>query len=300
METTKLRDVLPIAVPSKRDRPAISLFIALTAAFSAPFYVLHAYSTTPGAGAYIRWLMWCPGIAALATLWMTEGRVTSIGWRWPSARTVIWSCGIPIIYIVATYTLGTLAGGGDFPNARFVTTTRASFAWRGLPTWAVIAAYLAVNGPASIVMNTATTLGEEVGWRGFLAPALSKRYGFAATSLISGSIWGLWHFPLIFVNQPFDWSNVYGAGCLLGGLTGVSFAMTWLRLRSGSVWSAALFHSAHNACNAMATSLMVSNANTPRLMDETGIVIVIVGGCGAVAFCVINARYPYNAATVIP
>jgi uncharacterized protein len=252
-------------------------FIGLTAVLSTPFYILHAYSHTPGAGAYIRLLMWCPAAAALLTLRSTDANVASIGWRWPSARVVAWSCLIPLLYIAVTYGIGSLLGGGTFFNAQFLGATRSSFAWQRLPAWCLVPAYLVVGGLARLISEIATALGEEIGWRGFLVPELAKRHGFAATALISGSIWGLWHFPLIFINQPVDRSTFIGAGCFLVALTGISFPMTWLRLRSDSVWSAALFHASHNTFNTMALALLTATARTPALMDETGIVMAIVG-----------------------
>jgi membrane protease YdiL (CAAX protease family) len=48
-----------------------------------------------------------------------------------------------------------------------------------------------------VIQNCATTLGEEIGWRGFLVPELAKRFSFTATAVLSGAIWALWHVPII-------------------------------------------------------------------------------------------------------
>ncbi len=50
---------------------------------------------------------------------------------------------------------------------------------------------LHVYGNDQCHRGLSTVLGEEIGWRGFLVPELAKRYGFAATAMISG-IWALW------------------------------------------------------------------------------------------------------------
>ncbi len=39
-------------------------------------------------------------------------------------------------------------------------------------------------------------VGEEVGWRGWLLPALQQRLSPLLSSLVLGIVWGLWHFPL--------------------------------------------------------------------------------------------------------
>ncbi len=264
-------------------------FIGLIALLSTPLYILHAYSHTPGAGAYIRLLMWCPAAAALLTLRSTGGDLASIGWRWPSAQWVALSCLIPVLYLTATYAVGWMMGGGTFFNEAFVRTTRTSFAWQRLPVWSVAPLFVIVAGSSRLVADAAP-LGEEIGWRGFLVPALVERHGFVVTSLVSGLLWGLWHFPLMFINQPMDSSALIGAACFLATLTGLSFPMTWLRLRSGSVWSAALFHVSHNTFNSIALALLTPTARTPILMDETGVVMAAVGCLMAAIFWAVARR----------
>lgn len=39
-------------------------------------------------------------------------------------------------------------------------------------------------------------VGEEVGWRGWLLPALQQRLSPLLSSVVLGIVWGLWHFPL--------------------------------------------------------------------------------------------------------
>ena len=53
------------------------------------------------------------------------------------------------------------------------------------------------------------SLGEEIGWRGFLVPELSKWVGFRKASLLSGAIWarGIYQefFQVIMVLQVHPW-----------------------------------------------------------------------------------------------
>ena len=278
--------------PASRDD--IGIFLALTFLFSSPLYYLHALSTSPAAGTYIRLLMWSPGLAALLTLRLGLGVGPSIGWRWPRPSQVAVSCCIPIAYLLVTYVIGIGAGGGSFPNAQYVQSTRKSFAWTTSPEWVVMLGFLVLTGITRIITESATALGEEIGWRGFLVPALARRFTFGWTALISGVIWSGWHLPLIFVHQPnaFGRENLIGAGCLVLSLTGASFPLAWLRLRSGSVWSATLFHSAHNVFNGFALALVLSNAQSPLLLDETGLIMAGVGICLAILFLWLEHRSP--------
>ncbi|WP_336251118.1 CPBP family intramembrane glutamic endopeptidase, partial [Stomatohabitans albus] len=49
------------------------------------------------------------------------------------------------------------------------------------------------------IINALPALGEELGWRGVLYPALAERIRPRYAHLVMGTIWGLWHkTPLIY------------------------------------------------------------------------------------------------------
>jgi membrane protease YdiL (CAAX protease family) len=96
-------------------------------------------------------------------------------------------------------------GFGGFYNKPFVDLVAKDFGFRPLPQWATIAFYFFFTATIAVIKDFATVLGEEIGWRGFLVPELAKRHSFVATSLISGIIWALWHYPILLfelVSQP--------------------------------------------------------------------------------------------------
>lgn len=45
-------------------------------------------------------------------------------------------------------------------------------------------------------------LGEELGWRGLLQPALEMRFGWLLATLLVAAIWAIWHAPLWAIASP--------------------------------------------------------------------------------------------------
>lgn len=105
-----------------------------------------------------------------------------------------------------------------------------------------------VYGP---VINLFFAIGEEIGWRGFLYPALRQRMSTLPACLLVGAIWGLWHTPINLMGHNygtsypgFPWLGILGM-CLFTTSAGTFLA--WLSERSGSLWPAALAHGTINA-----------------------------------------------------
>ena len=128
-------------------------------------------------------------------------------------------------------------------------------------SWAVFLAFALLIMMIYVPIYAVISFGEEFGWRAYLLPKLvehfagasaddpahtSRRYAAAArkAALLVGVIWGVWHLPGQFLFDP-------GMTILQGLLYVVSTCwlsvlLSWVTLRSGSVWPAAIGHSAHN------------------------------------------------------
>jgi membrane protease YdiL (CAAX protease family) len=67
------------------------------------------------------------------------------------------------------------------------------------------------------------------------------------TALISGATWAGWHFPLI-IGADYNGGTPpwYSVLCFAVMVIAMGFPFAWLRLRSGSVWPAAILHASHN------------------------------------------------------
>ncbi|AKI99634.1 CAAX prenyl protease-like protein [Archangium gephyra] len=101
----------------------------------------------------------------------------------------------------------------------------------------------ALLGP---LVNAPIIFGEEWGWRGYLLPRLLPLGQWRAL-VLSGVIWGLWHAPLILLGYNYPQHPVLGillftVVCVLLGIL-----LGWMRLATGSIWSAVLAHGSLNA-----------------------------------------------------
>jgi membrane protease YdiL (CAAX protease family) len=89
-------------------------------------------------------------------------------------------------------------------------------------------------------------LVEEIGWRGYLQPRFISRYGLYRGILLVGVVWAVFHFPF----DPSSRTSVaqlfiHPAWRLLSCVA-FGFALSWLTIRSSSIWPAALAHGFSN------------------------------------------------------
>ena len=99
------------------------------------------------------------------------------------------------------------------------------------------------------IINSIATFGEEFGWRAYLLPKLMPLGGRKAMLWI-GLIWGVWHWPVIFMGYEygFNYPGHPWAGPLLflWVTFGLGIFLGWLALRGRSIWPAVIGHAAIN------------------------------------------------------
>ena len=62
--------------------------------------------------------------------------------------------------------------------------------------------------PVLLVLFLAATF-EELGWRGYAFDSLQSRYNYLTASIIFSLLWSLWHFPLIFVKDSYQYEIIH-------------------------------------------------------------------------------------------
>jgi membrane protease YdiL (CAAX protease family) len=115
----------------------------------------------------------------------------------------------------------------------------------------------------SIVAMFLGSIGEEIGWRGYLLPMLSKKASPFISSLITGLLWGFWHlnyaaditFWLLFIVTTIE----------------LSIILTFLINKThGNLWTAIILHTLYNLSNRL---FVWERINAPLLLVE----IVVLG-----------------------
>ena len=109
---------------------------------------------------------------------------------------------------------------------------------------------------AGYTINAFFALGEELGWRGYLLQALKGKQ-FLSVSLITGFVWGLWHFPLILIGHNYPQHPTLGVGMMIIWCILLSPVMTYIAIKAKSVITAAIYHGTLNAVAGIATLYIV-------------------------------------------
>ncbi len=252
-ETTTPPTTNPVHQPIASDRPSLSrqilTFLVLVFLFSSVPYtlIIHTGHLATGSGTMVFLLMWCPALAAFTACRIFDIDVAKLGWRWRPTRYEVWAYFVPLLYSIPVY-LGTwIFLPGAFAFSTFAAEMSTAFGFPHSPR--LTAWLLAIPAYASVgVIGSMTrALGEEIGWRGFLLPRLVGRVGFTAGCLLSGCIWAVWHYPLLlFADYNAGTPRLYALSCFTLMVIGDAFIFGWFRLKSGSLWPAAMLHASHN------------------------------------------------------
>lgn len=132
-----------------------------------------------------------------------------------------------------------------------------------------------IYGPT---INAVAAFGEEYGWRGFLQKQYSY-LGFWKMSLIIGIIWGFWHAPIIIQGYNYPQNPVLGVFMMIGFTVLLTPLIVYIRIRSGSVITAAIMHGCINATAGL--SLLFTTGGS----DLT---VGLMGLAGFIAMAIVN------------
>lgn len=267
----------------KETWKTIMLFLMLlTALSSIAYYAILKLNPT---SIYVGALMLSPALASLITLKIRKRPISSLPWRLTELKYLRRSYITPIVYVSIAYVLIWLFGFGNLINTERIVQWSDELGIESTNQTLVIVVMIFLLLTVGVIKNLGATLGEEIGWRGFLIFELRKVMSFKALAIVSGIIWAIWHFPLI--------NLIYGSGenlllhmaAFTIMIIGISVILAYYTFKSNSLWPAVLYHSVHNIyIQKICTPLTISNDKTTFWIDEYGFMIPIITTIFAIYF----------------
>jgi membrane protease YdiL (CAAX protease family) len=122
---------------------------------------------------------------------------------------------------------------------------------------------------------------EELGWRGYAFDSLQSRFSYFKASLIFSVLWSLWHFPLIFVKDSYQFEivqqNIWFAVNFFVSIVPMGIIISWICIKNRkSVLAAILFHFIINMSQEMFAITQVTKCiETVVLIVVTAVIIAI-------------------------
>lgn len=153
---------------------------------------------------------------------------------------------------------------GRFDASMPVLTQALAAQGSPLPAWVLLVVSLFQVLTYAPFINMLFALGEEVGWRGWMTPFLCEKLGRNKGLILSGILWGAWHWPVILLAGYNFGSGYWGApftGALVMCLSCVALgiSLSYLYEKTGSVWAPALGHGAINAAAGLGMYLLAAD-----------------------------------------
>ena len=265
---------------STQIRIFLAITFALTAVLSYP--MIRAGDMYLAGGAYVMGIMWSPGIAALVTCLVFQKNLRGLGWRLGKLRFLLASYLVPLAAALIVYSAVWMTGLGRFRVTEYFGSNTAGIFGVENPRFGVSLAILLTGG---LLLRMIFALGEEIGWRGFLLPRLAEVMTLKRAAILSGVIWAVYHLPGLLFLQYYSGTRLQSVICFSIMAVAASVIMAWLRMRSGSLWTAAIFHSSHNlAIQGIFNGLTEDTGSTDFFIDEFGIGMALVYSLAAIWF----------------
>ncbi|HEV2501665.1 MAG TPA: CPBP family intramembrane glutamic endopeptidase [Mesorhizobium sp.] len=118
-----------------------------------------------------------------------------------------------------------------------------------------------------------TAFGEEIGFRGYWLPRLAD-LGRFKTTLITGTLWGIWHWPLFFVGfESTGGDLLFKIAIFMMTIFPVTFILNELRMRTGSIWPGTVYHC---IINVSMVAFFGSTETTSTMVEVGGSVVSVL------------------------
>lgn len=273
------------AAQKKETWNTLGVFFILLISFSSiAYYAILKLNPT---SIYVGLLMISPALAAFLTLKIKKRPVSSLPWNLKDLKYLKLSFFTPILYVSIAYALLWVFGLGNLANTETITEWSNELGIGESNQMLVIVAMVFLLLTVGVIKNLGSTLGEEIGWRGFLIFELRKIMSFKALAIFSGIVWAVWHYPIIYLIYGKGGDLLIHMGAFTIMIIGISVILAYFTFKSKSLWPAAIYHSVHNIyIQKICSPLTTSNDNTAFWIDEYGFMIPIVTTVFAIYFLI--------------
>jgi membrane protease YdiL (CAAX protease family) len=148
----------------------------------------------------------------------------------------------------------------------------------------------------AIAISMWAQAGEEIGWRGYALPLMSKKIGLARSSILLGIIWATWHLPLFYITAADTFNQSFPVYLLQ--VTGLSVIMAWLFWKvNGNLLPLMVFHAAINNTKDIVPSASKASAS-PFTLNASPIGWISLALIWVFAFYAIYAMTRKSTATI--
>jgi uncharacterized protein len=214
---------------------------------------------------------WGPSLASILFTWIYDG---TSGLRLLFKRLFIWRVRMqwylfvilwPAVHSLLVTAILIVAGTPtpDFASPPVVSVYPA-------PPEAFAAGFLPLLPLVFVIQFFGSSLGEELGWRGFALPRLQAQQGWLLASGILGLIWGVWHLPRIWMpGEPFELTTF--AWVIVGSVLNTAL-YTWVFNHTrGSLLPVLLLHTAQAV-----TLLFLTSVSNPLVENALMVLLILL------------------------
>lgn len=248
---------------------AVKVFLVLVIVLSLTVEIIYILK---GTSILMLVLMWMPALASLIaniiSLKEKKEKLTvkeflnRLGFRSSKLIYILLGIFIPLVYLLIPY----LIYWQIYPD---------NFAYHGVALNLILRDIMPAM-TLGIFFSLVSALGEELGWRGFMVPALRERIGLKKTLFVTSIFWCCWHLPLLIWGGYMDQCPLwYRLPAFILCVMPIGIICGLLTVESDSVWPAAFLHAAHNNYDQSVFGLISRGEKLMYYVSETGFLTII-------------------------
>jgi membrane protease YdiL (CAAX protease family) len=257
----------------ENDKRALKVYLIITftvsAIIEAVWICFDKFATQTGIAAL---LMFVPLIAAIFVSRKFYTKQHMLGINRCNFVYIIIAVLVPLIYLILSYGLFWFFAKGSFVgNISDLLGKAVSDSGKKIPDYITIIISLVINFFLCVI----TALGEEVGWRGLMYPVMQRIWGWKKAIVVSGLIWAIWHLPIVIAGLYMPGTiMLYLIPVFVIEIFAITVIISWIRIKSNSVWTAIFLHAVHNYLDQAILQPLTKYANSAYFVGETGIITI--------------------------